>query len=73
MVAMAGMFFAGGRTFTALGVGAIMVVAVAMIGSVTVVPAVLAWLGDRIEKGRVPVPARPAQQQRREPRCGTGS
>jgi RND superfamily putative drug exporter len=51
---MAGMFFAGGRTFTALGVGAIMVVAVAMIGSVTVVPAVLAWLGDRIEKGRVP-------------------
>src|SRR3954447_23021794 len=54
MVAMAGMFFAGGRTFTALGVGAIMVVAVAMIGAVTVVPAVLAWLGDRIEKGRVP-------------------
>jgi RND superfamily putative drug exporter len=54
MVAMAGMFFAGGRTFTALGVGSIMVVAVAMIGSVTVVPAVLAWLGDRVDKGRVP-------------------
>jgi RND superfamily putative drug exporter len=51
MVAMAGMFFAGGRTFTALGVGSIMVVAVAMIGSVTVVPAVLAWLGDRVDKG----------------------
>src|SRR6188472_3234733 len=55
MVAMAGMFFAGGRTFTALGVGAIMVVAVAMIGSVTVVPAVLAWLGDRVDKGRIPI------------------
>jgi uncharacterized membrane protein YdfJ with MMPL/SSD domain len=55
MVAMAGMFFAGGRTFTALGVGSIMVVAVAMIGSITVVPAVLAWLGDRVEKGRVPL------------------
>jgi uncharacterized membrane protein YdfJ with MMPL/SSD domain len=55
MVAMAGMFFAGGRTFTALGVGAIMVVAVAMIGSITVVPAILAWLGDRVEKGRVPL------------------
>ncbi|MEA2277650.1 MAG: putative drug exporter of the superfamily [Solirubrobacteraceae bacterium] len=54
MVAMAGMFFAGGRTFTALGIGSIMVVAVAMIGSVTVVPAVLAALGDRVEKGRVP-------------------
>jgi uncharacterized membrane protein YdfJ with MMPL/SSD domain len=55
MVAMAGMFFAGGRTFTALGVGSIMVVAVAMIGSITVVPAILAWLGDRVEKGRVPL------------------
>ena len=54
MVAMAGMFLAGDRTFTALGVGAIMVVAVAMIGSITVVPAMLAWLGDRIDKGRVP-------------------
>jgi uncharacterized membrane protein YdfJ with MMPL/SSD domain len=55
MAAMAGMFFAGGRTFTALGVGSIMVVAVAMIGSVTVVPAILASLGDRIDKGRVPL------------------
>jgi RND superfamily putative drug exporter len=54
MVAMAGMFFAGDKTFTALGIGSIMVVAVAMIGSVTVVPAILAWLGDRINKGRVP-------------------
>jgi uncharacterized membrane protein YdfJ with MMPL/SSD domain len=55
MVAMAGMFFAGLSIFTALGIGAIMVVAVAMIGSVTVLPAVLASLGDRVEKGRVPV------------------
>jgi putative drug exporter of the RND superfamily len=54
MVAMAGMFLAGDSTFTALGVGAITVVAVAMIGSVTVVPAVLSVLGDRVEKGRVP-------------------
>src|SRR5262249_21390522 len=55
MVAMAGMFFAGLSIFTALGIGAIMVVAVAMIGSVTVLPAVLASLGDRVEKGRIPV------------------
>jgi uncharacterized membrane protein YdfJ with MMPL/SSD domain len=54
IVAMAGMFFAGDNTFTAIAVGTIMVVAIAMIGSVTVVPAVLAWLGDRIDKGRVP-------------------
>jgi uncharacterized membrane protein YdfJ with MMPL/SSD domain len=55
MVAMAGMFFAGASIFTALGIGAIMVVAVAMLGSVTVLPAVLAWLGDRVDKGRIPL------------------
>jgi uncharacterized membrane protein YdfJ with MMPL/SSD domain len=55
MVAMAGMFFAGLSIFTALGIGSIMVVAVAMIGSVTVLPAVLASLGDRVEKGRIPL------------------
>jgi RND superfamily putative drug exporter len=54
MAAMAGLFFAGDRTFVALGLGAIMVVAVAMIGSVTVVPALLAALGDKAEKGRIP-------------------
>jgi uncharacterized membrane protein YdfJ with MMPL/SSD domain len=55
MVAMAGMFFAGLSIFTALGIGSILVVAVAMMGSVTVLPAVLAWLGDRVDKGRLPL------------------
>jgi uncharacterized membrane protein YdfJ with MMPL/SSD domain len=54
IVAMAGMFLAGDMTFTALGVGAITVVLVAMIGSVTVVPAILSVLGDKVEKGRIP-------------------
>jgi RND superfamily putative drug exporter len=54
IVAMAGMFLAGDQTFTALGVGAITVVLVAMIGSVTVVPAVLSVLGDRVEWLRIP-------------------
>jgi uncharacterized membrane protein YdfJ with MMPL/SSD domain len=54
MVAMAGMFFAGLSIFTALGIGSIMVVAVAMIGSVTVLPAILASLGDRVDTGRIP-------------------
>jgi RND superfamily putative drug exporter len=67
MTAMAGLFLAGDQTFTALGVGAILVVAVAMIGSVTVVPAVLAWLGDRVDRGRVPVLGRLAAGTR-EPR-----
>jgi RND superfamily putative drug exporter len=54
MAAMAGLLLAGDSTFTSLGIGAIMVVAVAMIGSVTVVPAVLAALGDKVDKGRIP-------------------
>ena len=65
MAAMAGMFLAGEQTFTALGVGAIMVVAVAMIGSVTVVPAVLAALGDRVDKGRMPFLVQALHRRRR--------
>jgi RND superfamily putative drug exporter len=54
MIAMAGMFLAGDSVFTALGFGAIIVVAVAVIGSLTFVPAVLAALGDKVERGRIP-------------------
>ena len=32
----------------------ILVVAVAVVRSLTVLPAILAWLGDRVEKGRIP-------------------
>ena len=69
MAAMGGMFLAGGRTFTALGVGSIMVVAVAMIGSVTVVPAVLAWLGNRVDKGRIPFLYKAMHRKGREGRA----
>jgi uncharacterized membrane protein YdfJ with MMPL/SSD domain len=54
MAAMAGLFFSGDRTFRSFGVGTIMVVAIAMLGSLTVLPALLSKLGDRVEKGRVP-------------------
>src|ERR1700761_5092328 len=54
MVAMAGMYIAGDPTFASFATGTILVVAVAMVGSLTVLPALLAWLGDRIEKGRIP-------------------
>ena len=54
MVAMAGMYFTGSSTFTSFATGTIMVVAVAMIGSITVLPAALSKLGDRVDKGRVP-------------------
>jgi uncharacterized membrane protein YdfJ with MMPL/SSD domain len=55
IVAMAGMFFTGSRTFSSFAVGTIMVVGVAMIGSISVLPAILSKLGDRVEKGRIPV------------------
>src|SRR4029450_3041513 len=53
---MAGMFLAGSAVFTSFGVGTILVVAVAVLGSVTVLPAMLSWLGQKgwTEKGRVP-------------------
>ena len=55
MIAMAGMFFSGDKTFMSFAIGTMLVVAVAMIGSLTVLPAMLSWLGDRVEKARVPV------------------
>src|SRR4051794_832706 len=54
MIAMAGMFLAGNAVFTSFAVGTMLVVAVAMLGSVTVLPAVLAALGDNVERGRIP-------------------
>jgi RND superfamily putative drug exporter len=54
MIAMAGLFMSGFAVFTSFAVGTILVVAIAMIGSVTVLPALLAALGDKVEKGRIP-------------------
>ncbi|MEU2860562.1 MMPL family transporter [Streptomyces mirabilis] len=53
-VAMAGMLFTGLAEFEAMGLASLMVVAVAMVGSVTVLPALLSLLGERVEKGRLP-------------------
>lgn len=53
-VAMAGMLFTGLADFQAMGLASLMVVAVAMVGSVTVLPALLSLLGERVEKGRIP-------------------
>jgi RND superfamily putative drug exporter len=54
MAAMAGLYITGNSTFASFGTGTIMVVAIAVLGSLTVLPAMLSWLGDRIDKGRVP-------------------
>ena len=54
MAAMAGMYFTGDNGFASMATGTILVVAVAMLGSLTVLPAMLSKLGDRIDKGRIP-------------------
>ncbi|MER6615039.1 MMPL family transporter [Streptomyces xantholiticus] len=53
-VAMAGMLFTGIGEFESMGLASLIVVAVAMVGSVTVLPALLSLLGERVEKGRLP-------------------
>src|SRR3954453_17386456 len=54
IVAMAGMFLTGDSTFQSLGLATILVVAVAVLGSLTVLPALLSRLGDNVDRLRVP-------------------
>jgi len=62
MTAMAGMYFTGDKTFESFATGGIIVVAVAVLGSLTVLPAILSKLGDKVMKGRVPIIARRREQ-----------
>jgi RND superfamily putative drug exporter len=62
IAAMAGMYFTGDPTFSSFATGTILVVAVAMMGSLTVLPALLSKLGDKVMKGRVPFLARHREQ-----------
>ena len=68
MTGMVGMLLSGMATFQGLGLAAIVVVFVAMLGSVTVLPAMLSLLGDRVELGRIPLPG-----QRRRRAAGQGA
>jgi uncharacterized membrane protein YdfJ with MMPL/SSD domain len=54
LVAMAGLFFAGDKTYLSFGIATMIVVAVAMLGSLTVLPALLSKLGPRVDRGRIP-------------------
>ncbi|MFL5925984.1 MAG: MMPL family transporter [Gaiellaceae bacterium] len=54
MVAVGGLFLTGAGVFRGMAAGTILVVATSVLGSVTVLPAVLSKLGERIESGRVP-------------------
>src|SRR5205809_4254413 len=54
MIAMAGMAFSGDKTYLGFGIATIMVVGIAMLGSLTVLPALLSKLGNKVERGRIP-------------------
>jgi RND superfamily putative drug exporter len=54
MIALAGLFLTGVSVFTGMAIGAITVVGVAVIGSLTFLPALLSWLGRWADRGRIP-------------------
>jgi len=58
MVAMAGLFLLDDVNFASMALGAIIVVALAVLGSLTVLPAVLGLLGDKVDRPRIPLLSR---------------
>ncbi len=54
ITAMAGMYVVGSDVFNGIASGTILVIACAVVGSVTVLPAVLELLGPKIDRGRIP-------------------
>jgi uncharacterized membrane protein YdfJ with MMPL/SSD domain len=63
VAAVGGLFLTGNATFKGVAEATVLVVAVAVLGSVTVLPALMSLLGDRIEKGRLPFVARRARSR----------
>ena len=53
IIAVAGLFLIDSTVFNAVASGTIVVVAVAVAGSVTVLPAILELLGPRLDRGRI--------------------
>ncbi len=70
MTAMAGLLFAGNPIFVGFGIGTMLVVAVAVLGSMTFLPATLSFLSEKnwLEKGRVPWVAKRRHQAKGESR-----
>ncbi|NYG58090.1 RND superfamily putative drug exporter [Nocardioides daedukensis] len=55
IASMAGLFIIGGATFNSLAASSILVVAIAVLGSITVLPALLVTLGRWVDRPRVPL------------------
>jgi putative drug exporter of the RND superfamily len=54
MLALSALFLVGAGPFAGIAAGIIVVVAIAVLGSLTALPALLAWLGPRSDAGRIP-------------------
>jgi RND superfamily putative drug exporter len=54
MMALAGLFLTGYNVVTGIAFGTIAVVGMAVLGSLTLLPALLSWLGPKAERGRIP-------------------
>ena len=68
IVAMAGLLFTGDPTFQSFGMATIIVVGVAVLGSLTVLPALLSKLGDKVDKPRIPFLSRRRRERSNESR-----
>ena len=53
MIALSGLFLTGLSVFDGIALGSIAVVGIAVAGSLTVLPALLSWLGPRADRGRI--------------------
>ena len=58
LIAMAGMLLAGNPVFTSIGIGTMIMISVAIVGSLTILPALLSKLEDRVDRGRIPLVSR---------------
>lgn len=58
VIGLSGLLITGLPVFMSMALGTMLVVLIAVIGSLTVLPATLALLGDRIDRGRLPFLAR---------------
>jgi len=54
MTALAGLFLSGYDVFTGIAIGTSVVVGVAVLGSLTALPALLSWLGPWADRARIP-------------------
>src|SRR5581483_9914844 len=58
LIAMAGLLLPGNPVFTSIGIGTMIMIAVAIVGSLTILPALLSKLEDRVDRGRIPFVSR---------------